>query len=307
MSSSNRTRKRRKLFLALFLFLLYPGRAPAQLPQNGPALTSDQQEQIGQVASRILKNASKANCKGRDCRIAVADFTFSSGLTSPLGMALADQFAQALAAQKNAVPIIDRAQFRSDLERQRIPGELLNNEKALRWLGQAAGATAILTGTIEGSGQSQHLRVHLMSCTKEKASKQKTGPEESFAFSYSGPANDLSPTEAFAPQLPAGEAFSPPAIREAGKNGVRPPSCAYCPNPSYTEPARLAKLNGTAMMEVVVSAEGQVAQMRIVKGLPYGLNEAAMEAVRNWKFRPSTLNGEPTTVKVMIEVMFRLY
>jgi len=294
------------LAIAFFSFFVAGDPPAAQAPQASGS-TDLPRAQIREAAARILKNAGKANCKGRDCRIAVANFTFSSGLTSPLGMALADQFAQALAAQKNAVPIIDRAQFRSDLERQRIPGELLNNEKALRWLGQAAGATAILTGTIEGSGQSQHLRVHLMSCTKEKASKEKTGPEESFTLLYSGPANDLSPTEAFPQQLPAEQSSSAPLIREAGKGGVKPPTCIYCPNPSYTDPARIAKLNGFALLDVVVNAEGQTGPIRIVKGLPYGLNESAMEAVRNWKFKPSTLNGEPVTVKVMIEVMFRLY
>lgn len=291
----------RLILTAAFFAFLVPGRpAAAQTPQaSGSSLP---EAQIRDAAARILKNAGKANCKGSDCRIAVADFTFSSGLTSQLGMALADQFAQALAMQKNAVPVVDRAQFRSDLERQRIPAELLNNEKAMRWLGQAMGATAILTAMIEPSGSSVHVRAHLMSCKKDKA-----GPEESFTFSYAGPASDLSPAEAYAPKPPNTDTFSSPAIHEAGKGGGKPPNCVYCPNPSYTDPARLAKLNGTAMLEVVVSAEGQVMQMRIVKGLPYGLNESAMEAVRNWKFRPATLNGEPVTVKVTIEVMFQLY
>jgi len=291
-----------RLLLAMaFLAFFVRGRpATPQAPQaSGSSLP---EAQIRETAARILKNAGKANCKGQDCRIAVANFTFSSGLTSQLGMALADQFSQALASQRNAVPVIDRAQFRADLEKQRIPGELLNNEKAMRWLGHAVGATAILTGTMEQSGSTVRVRTHLMSCQKDKA-----GPEESFTFSYSGPPSDLSPTEAFAPKLPDTETFSSPAIHEAGKGGARPPNCVYCPNPSFTDPARLAKLNGTAILEVVVSAEGQVVQMRIVKGLPYGLNESAMEAVRNWKFRPATLNGEPITVKVTIEVTFRLY
>jgi TonB family protein len=258
--------------------------------------------QIRDVTERILKNAGKANCKGRDCRIAVANFTFSSGLTSVLGSELADRFAQVLGSQKNAVAVIDRALFRSYLERQRIPGELLNNEKAMRWLGLAVGATTILDGRIEASGSSMRVEARLMSCQKDKA-----GPEESFAFSYDGPASDLSPTEAFAPQLPSTEAFSAPAIREVGKGGVQPPKCVYCPNPSYTDPARLAKLNGTAIMEVVVTAEGQTGPVRIVKGLPLGLNESAIEAMHNWRFRPSTLNGEPVTARVHVEVMFRVH
>lgn len=258
--------------------------------------------QIRDVTDRILKNAGKANCKGRDCRIAIANFTFSSGLTSALGLELADRFAQSLGSQKNAVPIIDRAQFRSYLEQQRIPGELLNNQKGIQWLGRAVGATTILDGRMEASGSSIRVVARLLSCQKDKV-----GPEESFVFSYDGPASDLIPSQAFASQLSSTEAFSAPAIREVGKGGVGPPKCVYCPNPSYTDPARLAKLNGTAIIEVVVTAEGSAGAVRIVKGLPFGLNESAIEAVHNWKFRPSTLNGEPVTVRVPVEVMFRLY
>ncbi|HTT33495.1 MAG TPA: energy transducer TonB [Methylomirabilota bacterium] len=292
----------RLLLVMAFFALLVRGRPTvAQAPQAGGS-SALPEAQIREAAARILKNTGKADCKGHDCRIAVANFTFASGLTSQLGMALADQFSQALATQKNAVSVVDRAQFRSDLERQRIPGELLNNEKALRWLGHAMGATAVLAGTIEQSGASVRVRAHLMSCQKDKA-----GPEESIVFSYAGPPSDLEPTEAFAPKPQSTDAFSSPAIREVGKGGVKPPKCVYCRDPSYSEPARRAKFSGTAVMEVVVTAEGQTGPIRIARGLPFGLNESAMEAVRGWRFTPATLNGEPVTVKVMIEVMFRLY
>jgi TolB-like protein len=220
-----------------------------------------QKHKSREVAARILKKADKANCKPPDCRIAVANFTFASGLTSQLGVALADQLSQALASQPNAISVVDRSQLRSDLERQRIPGKLLNNEEAARWLGQAVGATAILTGTIEQSASSVRVKAHLMSCRNEKA-----GPAESFTFSYIGQASDLSPTEAFTKQLPSIDISSSPAILEAGKGGVKQPSCVYCPDPSYTDPARKAKASGTVIMELVVSEQGQVVRARIVRG-----------------------------------------
>lgn len=257
--------------------------------------------QIRETATRILRKAGKANCKPSDCRIAVANFTFSSGLTSQLGMSLADLFSQDLASQQNAIRVIDRAQLHSDFELQRIPGALLNNEKAMRWLGKAVGATAILTGTIENSGSSVRVHVRLLSCWKDKR-----GPEESFTFSFSGPAGDLRAREAFAPQFSSEDTSSDPSARRAGVNGVTQPTCIYCPNPNYTNPAREAKFSGTAVLEVVVSAEGRTAQTWIVRGLPFGLNQASTDAVRNWRFKPATLNGKPVTAKVSIEVSFNL-
>lgn len=257
--------------------------------------------QIREAVAKILKKADKAECKSPDCRIAVANFTFSSGLTSRLGMELADQFSRQLASQRNTIHIIDRAQLHSDFELQRIPATLLNNEKAMRWLGKAVGATSILTGTIENSGSSVRVKVRLLSCSKDKR-----GSEESFTFSYSGPASDLSVKEAFTPQFSSADTSSDPAVRRAGVNGVTQPSCIFCPNPDYTNPAREAKFSGTAVLEAVVSAEGRTMQTWIVRGLPFGLNQASTDAVRSWRFKPATLNGKPVTVKVDIEVSFNL-
>ena len=284
-----------------FLALLVPARlAAAQAPQSDESSFLPQ-AQIREVAAKILKKADKASCKSPDCRIAVANFTFSSGLTSQLGIYLADQFSQELASRQVSVHVIERAQLHSDFELQRIPGALLNNEKAIRWLGKAVGATAILTGTMENSGSSVRLRVRLLSCWKDKR-----GPEESFTFSYSGPASDLSVREAFAPQFSSADTSSDPSVRRAGVNGVTQPTCIFCPNPNYTNPAREAKFSGSAVLEAVVSAEGRTAQTWIVRGLPFGLNQASTDAVRTWRFKPATLNGKPVTVKVDIEVSFNL-
>jgi TonB family protein len=83
-------------------------------------------------------------------------------------------------------------------------------------------------------------------------------------------------------------------------NGITQPSCAYFPNPDYTKPAREAKSNGSVLLEAVLSAEQRIATARIVKGIPYGLNQAAIDAQQTWKLKPATLKGAP------VEIMFRL-
>jgi protein TonB len=79
-----------------------------------------------------------------------------------------------------------------------------------------------------------------------------------------------------------------------------------CPEPSYTDPAREANFQGTLLLDVVVSPNGGMKSAKIIRGLPFGLNDKAINAIRQWKFRPATLNGQPVTVQVMIELAFHL-
>jgi TonB family protein len=71
-----------------------------------------------------------------------------------------------------------------------------------------------------------------------------------------------------------------------------------------TEPARRAGLQGTVILEIVVDSEGCVRNSRVLKGLPFGLGEAAMAAVRNWFFKPARLSGRPVAVYYVIPVSF---
>src|ERR1700722_20226325 len=65
--------------------------------------------QIREFANRVWHNAGKANCKGHDCRIVVADVVLSSGETSELGMQLADELSGAIAALPGAPQVIERS------------------------------------------------------------------------------------------------------------------------------------------------------------------------------------------------------
>jgi protein TonB len=94
----------------------------------------------------------------------------------------------------------------------------------------------------------------------------------------------------------------------AGANGYGYPSCVYCPNPPYSDEAVKAKYQGTVVLMAVITADGRATDIRISKGLGLGLDEKAIEAVRNWRFKPAIgPDGKPSTVSAPIEVQFRLY
>ena len=90
-------------------------------------------------------------------------------------------------------------------------------------------------------------------------------------------------------------------------NGVSAPVPLYKPEPPYSEEARKAKYQGTVELWIVVDTHGNVADVRVARPLGMGLDEKAVEAVRTWRFKPAYRNGVAVPVRVMVEVMFRLF
>jgi protein TonB len=78
------------------------------------------------------------------------------------------------------------------------------------------------------------------------------------------------------------------------------------PPPVYTELARKARLQGMVIVEAIINTQGNVVDARILKGMPMGLDQAALDAVERWKFKPATLEGKPVKVYYTLAVNFKL-
>ena len=89
--------------------------------------------------------------------------------------------------------------------------------------------------------------------------------------------------------------------------GVSAPHLIYGPEPEFSEEARKAKYQGMVVLQVVVGSDGKTRDIRVAQSLGMGLDEKAIEAIRQWKFEPSHKNGVPVAVLVDIEVNFHLY
>ena len=87
---------------------------------------------------------------------------------------------------------------------------------------------------------------------------------------------------------------------------VKAPVAINRAKPDYTDAARKAHINGVVIVEAVVNKQGEVEQVKVLKGLPMGLSEEAVEAVKKWRFHPGTLNGEPVEVIFNLTVNFTL-
>ncbi|MCU1227738.1 MAG: uncharacterized protein JWO97_622, partial [Acidobacteria bacterium] len=87
---------------------------------------------------------------------------------------------------------------------------------------------------------------------------------------------------------------------------VKAPVVTRRVEPTYPEVARKARVAGVVVVEAIIDKQGNVDQVRILKGLPMGLSAEAEDAVRKWKFRPGTLNGQPVDVIFSLTVTFTL-
>ncbi len=65
-------------------------------------------------------------------------------------------------------------------------------------------------------------------------------------------------------------------------------------------------MQGTVVLKVTVDANGDVADVKVTKGVGSGLDEKAVEAVRTWKFKPGTEDGTPVRSEIDVEVSFHL-
>ena len=96
-------------------------------------------------------------------------------------------------------------------------------------------------------------------------------------------------------------------IGVAGSSGsITAPAVLYRVDPEFSEEARKAKYQGTVILTIEVGEDGGPRRFRIVQGLGLGLDQKALEAVAQWKFRPAMRNGRPVRAPATIQVNFRL-
>ena len=118
----------------------------------------------------------------------------------------------------------------------------------------------------------------------------------------SGPGVLIAPAP---PPLPPVVETPQPKIARPGFQGIREPKRIAYVAPEYPEIARLSRVDGTVILEAVLDVTGRVHSVRVLKSKPL-LDEAAIRAVRQWRYTPTELNGVPVQVLMTITVNFQL-
>jgi len=107
------------------------------------------------------------------------------------------------------------------------------------------------------------------------------------------------------PAAPPAASDLPEGPVEVGGD-VKHPVKISGPQPVYTEIAKKRRVQGVVIVQAIIDRQGNVTNVKVLRGLPMGLDEASVEAMKQWKFKPATLNGRPITVYYNLTVNFKL-
>jgi TonB family protein len=88
--------------------------------------------------------------------------------------------------------------------------------------------------------------------------------------------------------------------------GVSAPVAVEKHEPQYSSEARINKYQGTVVLSIVIGADGIPLDFRVMRSLGLGLDQKAIEAVRQWRFKPGMKEDQPVSVKATVEVNFRM-
>jgi TonB family protein len=89
--------------------------------------------------------------------------------------------------------------------------------------------------------------------------------------------------------------------------GVAAPEVIHSVEPEFTEDARTANFQGSVSIKLIVDSQGNPQNIQLVHHLGMGLDEKAIEAVRQYKFKPAMYQGHPVSVQIVIEMEFHLH
>jgi protein TonB len=106
------------------------------------------------------------------------------------------------------------------------------------------------------------------------------------------------------PDVPPAAAPAPKPTYRAGGN-IRPPTKVRHVPPVYPPIAQQNKIEGVVILEAVIAENGRVRDVRVLRSVPL-LDQAAVDAVRQWHFTPTLLNGEAVPVVMTVTVRFEL-
>jgi TonB family protein len=114
------------------------------------------------------------------------------------------------------------------------------------------------------------------------------------------------PMEAWTRSLDGPVTVTRVAVRRLKVGGsVRPPKKLVDVRPEYPEEARAARVEGVVILGIVIGEDGSVIDSTVLRSIP-ALDQAALEAVSQWEFEPTLLNGEPVEIEMAVTVNFRL-
>jgi TonB family protein len=287
------------LLIAATMCFLFTASAVAR--EDAPALPRAAQEQMDSLASRVAEQIRQSKIDPAFPKIFVIDFSNAGDKQfSKLGTLLADDFAQSLAGLASDFQVQDRKAFNAYLKENWMGLEELQSEAVCLTLARSMGGAGVVRGTIE-SDANQQIRI---SVSIDGLGTTWSGDAQ---FPMTEALQQLLKQPAISYERSPGAIPVEPGILQPGVDGATLPVCVFCPSPDYTDLARTAKYRGTVELSLIVTKDGVVNSVLVLKGAPFSLTQKAIDAVQKWKFKPAKFHGQSVAVRVPVDIEFQLY
>ncbi|HXL22030.1 MAG TPA: energy transducer TonB [Candidatus Dormibacteraeota bacterium] len=262
------------------LSTLFAGAAGAQTPVND--------QNISSLAVRLAEVPRKMEAK----RVVILDLRGSRREAHPAGKWLADRLSVTLQKELPAAEIVDRSQIKAEEIVGTVEPGLSDVRVAALEVGRVAGADTIVTGTFV------EVTKGALSITLNAFKSTTSGMR---ADEITADVQEPPEVTALSPEP------VPTHIARADVGLGKPPTCGHCPLPEYTDEARRAHYQGSVTLDVLVTSQGRVEKIVVVKSPGLGLTEKAIGKVRTWRLKPALdPHGQPINVRVIVEVAFRM-
>jgi TonB family protein len=266
--------------------------SPVSVAQDEERRPPPASEQTFTALARRLSADLQKQCV---TRIVVMDFEDPNGKVTPFGAWLAEQLSSAPGNPWAPIEIEDRGAAAGLMTLSDDPGTLeagQSRAEKIIVIGEALRA-AIVTGSYGPAENGIGISVSAATSCESEETVWKIAMTDDMKSRLGAPPESLEPSD---------------GVFETGRGGITVPRCEYCPNPQFTKEAEEHNLEGTVRLLVVVGAEGRATAMSVTMKLGGGLDEAAVESVRKWRFKPAVnVDGKPVPARVPVEVVFRMH
>jgi TonB family protein len=273
----------------------------AAAQDSAPALPRTAQDQMDSLASRVAEQIRQSKIDPAYPKILVIDFSNAGGKQfSKLGTLLADDLAQSLSGYASGFQVQDRKAFSEYLKQNWMGLDDLQSEAVCLTLARSMGGAGVVRGTIETDAiQELRISLHIDGIGSDWSGDAQFALTEALQQLLKQPALSFARSpEAIPPE---------PGILQPGVDGASLPVCVFCPSPDYTDLARVAKYRGTVELSLIVTKDGAVNSILVLKGAPFSLTQKAVDAVEKWKFKPAKFHGQSVPVRVPVDIEFQLY
>jgi hypothetical protein len=266
------------------------------------------------AAEAIRKSSPKTT---EETHVRVLDFAERYTEPTELAHEIESQLADQLRKDAGGFDVLDADELRQRIAKPEIPPTAFANSSWMRCYASELGDTMVIEGTLRVVPDGAVLDIEVWSARARKSIFKESGivpltasmeqlarkPASSTPLPDFDTYEDRLWVNPKLPPLPDEQTVEPNELE-----GYTTPRCIRCTNPSFSDDALAAKIQGTVLLKAQILADGSLTKLVLLKGLPCGLTDRAFEAAATWTFEPGRKSdGTPVATDVPLEVIFRLY